>query len=183
MKIKLISTLISTMVFAGAATATQVAAAADGTITFAGSVTAQTCTIKGNGSNSGDFTVTLPTVSTGLLDTAGKTAGLTPFSIALTGCTPGSGKVHAFFLSGPTTDTGTGRLILRSGGASNVQIGLKNNDFSDINAGADDAAQNSKSVAITDGKAVLHYNAQYVATGAATAGVAATSVMYTLSYQ
>ncbi|PRE84487.1 fimbrial protein, partial [Burkholderia gladioli] len=58
--------------------------AADGTITFMGNVTAQTCTINGNGSGSKNFTVTLPTVSASSLATAGATAGATPFNIALT---------------------------------------------------------------------------------------------------
>ena len=43
--------------------APQNAKASDGTITFNGKITAQTCTIAGNGGGS-SFTVTLPTVST-----------------------------------------------------------------------------------------------------------------------
>jgi len=125
----------------------------------------------------------LPTVSSSTLATAGQTAGRTPFSIALTNCTPNSGNVHTFFEAGPTTDTTTGNLILNAGGASNVQIGLQNSDFTNITAGAADASQNSKSVAIASGSATLNYYAQYIATGAATAGAANTSVMYTMAYQ
>jgi major type 1 subunit fimbrin (pilin) len=175
--------IISALIVAGAAMASQFAAAADGTITFNGNITAQTCTINGNGSGAKDFTVTLPTVSSSSLATAGQTAGRTPFSIALTNCTPATGNVHTYFEPGPTTDTTTGHLILNAGGATNVQIGLQNGDFTDIKAGAADASQNSKAVAITTGSATLPYYAQYVATGAATAGAANSSVMYTLSYQ
>ena len=175
--------LISAVIFTGAATASQFAAAADGTITFNGTITAQTCTINGNGSGSSNFTITLPTVSSSTLATAGQTAGRTPFSIALTNCTPNSGNVRTYFESGPTTDLTTGNLILNAGGATNVEIGLLNSDSTNIAAGAAEASQNSKPVAITSGKATLNYYAQYVATGAATAGAANSSVMYTMAYQ
>jgi major type 1 subunit fimbrin (pilin) len=175
--------LISAAILASAAMASQFAAAADGTITFEGAITAQTCTINGNGSGSNNFAVKLPTVSSSTLATAGQTAGRTPFSIALTNCTPSSGNVHTFVESGPTIDTTTGNLILNPGGATNVQIALQNSDFTNIRAGAADASQNSKSVAITSGNATLNYYAQYIATGPATAGAANASVMYTMAYQ
>jgi major type 1 subunit fimbrin (pilin) len=174
--------LISALIFAGAAMASQFASAADGTITFNGQVTAQTCTIAGNG-GSNNFTVTLPTVPASSLAAAGQTAGRTPFSIALTNCTPNSGTVHTFFEAGPTVDTTTGNLFVATGGATNVELGLQNSDFTNIVAGAADASQNSKSVAIASGAATLNYYVQYVATGAATAGAANSSIMYTMSYQ
>jgi major type 1 subunit fimbrin (pilin) len=181
MKLKLSSALL----IAAAAIAAQEASAADGTITFNGSVTAQTCTINGNGTGAKDFTVTLPAVSTSALPADGATAGRTPFTIALTNCTPASGNVHTFFEPGSTTDATTGRLKVNAGGANNVQIGLLNSDFTDIKAGFADASQNSKSTPISgSGAATLPYYAQYVATGgAATAGAANSSVMYTLVYQ
>lgn len=157
--------------------------ASDGTITFNGSITGQTCTING-GSGAGDFTVTLPTVSASALSSPGQTAGRTPFNIVLTGCTPGTGNVHAFFESGSTTDATTGDLILDAGGASFVQIGLLNHaDGSSIKAGFADASQNSKAVALNSGAATLSYDAQYVATGVATAGAANSSVLYDIVYQ
>ncbi len=64
-----------------------------------------------------------------------------------------------------------------------MQIGLLNSDFSPIKAGFADASQNSKVVTIASGSATLPYYAQYVATGAATAGAANSSVMYTIAYQ
>ncbi|WP_233635337.1 fimbrial protein [Burkholderia gladioli] len=182
--------LISALLIAGAATASQVAFAADGTITFSGNVTAQTCTINGNGSGSKNFPVTLPTVSASSLATAGATAGATPFNIALTACTPTTGTnavkaVHAYFEAGPTIDTTTGNLILASGGATNVEIQLLNAaDQSAVKLGQADASQNSKPVNVsTGGAATLQFYAQYYATGAATAGAANSSVMYTIAYQ
>ncbi|MEN2469434.1 type 1 fimbrial protein [Burkholderia stabilis] len=176
--------LISALLLVGAATASQVASAADGTITFTGSVTAQTCTINGNGSNSNNFNVPLLNVSTSALAAAGQTASAKAFSIALTACTPASGNVHAYFEPGPTVDTATGNLFLTAGGATNVEIRLLNGDYTPIKLGAADASQNSQSVAITAaGTATLNYLAEYYATGAATAGAATSSVMYSLVYQ
>lgn len=175
--------LISAAILASAVTASQFAVAADGTITFNGNITAQTCTIDGNGSGSSNFNVPLPTVSTSVLSTAGQTAGRTPVTIALTNCTPSSGNVHTFFEAGPTTDITSGNVILNAGGATNVQIALQNSDFTNIRVGAPDPSQNSKSVPITSGKALLRYYAQYVAMGPATAGAANATVMYTMAYQ
>jgi major type 1 subunit fimbrin (pilin) len=57
------------------------ALAVDGTITFNGLVTDQTCEITTPAGK--DFTVTLPTVSASTLNAAAQTAGRTPFSINL----------------------------------------------------------------------------------------------------
>lgn len=174
--------LISPVLAASLIMASQCVFAADGTITFAGDFTAQTCTINGNGSGSSNFTVALPTVSASSLTTAGATAGRTPFRIALTHCTQASGTVHTFFQPGQI-DMTTGNLVLATGGASNVEIQLQNADFSNIALNKADSAQNSKSAVIGNGAATLNYYAQYVATGRATPGSANSSVLYTISYQ
>ncbi|PVY77899.1 major type 1 subunit fimbrin (pilin) [Cupriavidus alkaliphilus] len=177
--------LLAALIIAGTAMGAQFAHAADGTITFNGNITAQTCTINGNGTGSHDFTVQLPTVSASTLNGIGKVAGQTPFNIALTECTPDTGNVHTFFEAGPTTDLTTGNLILNAGGAQNVQIRLLNGGTANtpIKAGATNAAQNSNSVPLTNGAATLSYYAQYYATGAATAGAANSSVMYSIAYE
>lgn len=173
--------LLMAMIVAGAAMTSQFAAATDGTITFNGKLTAETCTIT-TGAN-GNFTVNLPTVSTSQLQTALQTAGRTPFSIALTGCGGGSETtVHTFFETGGNTDAVTGNLKV-SGGATNVEIGLLNGDQSNILLGLTDAAQMSKPANIVAGAATLNYFAQYQSTGAASAGAANSSVLYTLAYQ
>ncbi|MBB2928608.1 fimbrial protein [Paraburkholderia silvatlantica] len=155
--------------------------AADGTITITGSVTSQTCTINGGAP---DFTVALPTVAAATLQTAGATAGRTPFTISLTGCSMSTGTVHTFFEQGSTINASTGNLKLNAGGASNVEIQLLNGgDASVIALNQPDAQQNSAPASISDGSAQLSYYAQYVATGAAGAGSANSSVMYTMSYQ
>ncbi|WP_432261182.1 fimbrial protein [Cupriavidus sp. TMH.W2] len=179
--------LFAALIVAGTAMGAQFAHAAnaDGQITFKGQITAQTCTINGNGTGGKNFTVTLPTVSASTLANAGDTAGQTGFQIALTNCTPNTGNVHTFFEAGPTTDTTTGNLIVDAGGATNVQIRLLNGGANPapIKAGFTDASQGSNSVAITGGSATLPYYAQYYATGAATAGAANSTVMYSIAYQ
>ncbi|NUT15864.1 MAG: type 1 fimbrial protein [Cupriavidus sp.] len=179
--------LLAALIVAGTAMGAQSAHAVDGTITFSGNITAQTCTINGNGEGPGvtNFAVQLPTVSASILNAPGNVAGQTPFNIALTNCTPDTGNVHTFFEAGPTTDSTTGNLILEAGGAQNVQIRLLNGGTANtpIKAGATDGAQGSNSVPITNGAATLWYYAQYYATGQATAGAANSSVMYSLSYE
>ena len=174
---------LAALAIASTALVSQFASAnGDGTITFNGNITAQTCTINGNGSGAKDFLVTLPPVSVTTLANAGQTAGRTRFTIALTNCTPDSGNAHTYFEPGITTDAATGYLKLDAGGATNVQIGLLNGDLTEIKAGFPDSAQNSKPAPISAGSATLPYFAQYVSTGTATAGAANSSVMYTIIY-
>ncbi len=157
--------------------------AADGTVTFNGRITAQTCTIGGNG-GANNFTVTLPTVSTNSLRTAGAVTGRTPFNITLSSCTPNSGNAMVYFEPGATVDIATGRLVNSNRtGARNVQVGLKNADYSDIRLGAAHASQNSRPVTLNNGGATLNYFAEYVATGATTAGDLTTSTLYSIVYQ
>lgn len=174
--------LISVLALTGIAMASQAAFASDGTITVTGQVTDSTCTISSTAGTK-DFTVALPTVSKTSLAAAGNTAGATGFGIRLSGCTPVSGNVRTHFETGATVDPNTGRLTLNSGGASNVQIQIKNADGSVIKAGADVASQNSKPVALTSSSAQLDYIMEYYATGAATSGAANSSVTYTIAYQ
>lgn len=177
-KIKLLSALIT----AGIMVMSHNASAADGTITFSGQIVGQTCTINGNGTNSSSFTVTLPTVSTSSLASAGQTAGRTAFKLDLTNCAASPAKVHAYFEPGPTTDLQTG--LISGTGVSNLELGLLNSDFSQIKAGFADSSQNSQQVTISSGSATLQYFVQYVAVGGAVGtGPVSTSVMYTLAYQ
>ena len=173
---------------------TPAAFASDGTITFTGRITTQTCTISGNGGGN-NFTVALPTVSTAALGTAGNMAGRTPFNIRLAGCTPNAGNVAVYFEPGATVDTTTGRLINTAAAtpaaddvaavpaATNVQVGLLNANMSNIAVGSAFATQGSQQVALADGAATLQYYAQYVATGgAATAGNLSTTATYSVVY-
>ncbi|MCL9676755.1 fimbrial protein [Acinetobacter sp. ACZLY 512] len=72
----------------------QGAVAAD-TITFTGTVDSNTCTVDVGSSASP--TITLPTVGAGSLTAAGKTAGATPFSINIKGCSQTADDVAVRF--------------------------------------------------------------------------------------
>lgn len=178
--------LLSAFLIVGAATASQVAFAVDGTITFTGKVTAQTCTISGGTGTSADFTVTLPTVAASALSTAGATALNVPFRIALSDCTPAAGAtVHAYFEPSSFIDSTTNNVKpdeTVAGFATNVQIRLLNQQGEQILLGKADADQNSPTVTLRDGKGTLNFAAQYYATGAATAGTVNTKLQYTLIY-
>lgn len=177
-----------------AAAASPAAFAADGTITFTGRITGQTCTIAGNGGAS-DFTVALPPIGAAALNADGNAAGRTAFNITLSGCTPETGNVAVHFEAGTNTDLTTGRLrnaavaqaatddAAAVNPAGNVQIGVLNANFTPVAIGSVGEAQNSQSVALASGAATLQYYAQYVATGgAATAGAVTTTAQYSIQY-
>ncbi|MGS5368606.1 fimbrial protein [Escherichia coli] len=157
----------------------------DGTINFTGKVVAQTCSVS---SGSKNLTVTLPTVSEASLAAATNTAGLTPFTIELTGCdtsaASGAQNVKAYFEPNATTDYDTGNLNIAASGAGNVQIQLLNADgVTPIKLGQDVAGQDVTAVQIDNAAMKLRYNAQYYATATATAGDVSATVNYTIAYQ
>lgn len=168
-----------------AAASSSATLAYDGAITFNGKVVDQTCSVTTGSKN---LTVTLPTVSANSLDSSGKVVGLTPFTISLEGCNTaatGAQNVNAYFEPNANTDYTTGNLTnTASSGASNVQIQLLNADgVKVIKLGQAAAAQNVDTVAINDANVTLRYNAQYYATGVATAGDVTSTVNYTIAYQ
>jgi major type 1 subunit fimbrin (pilin) len=164
--------------------------AADGTISFLGTVSDSTCSINGVTSGSAaDVSVTLPTVPASSLAAQGAVAGTsspTDLTFALTGCTGTATKVVAGFENGPTVDQDTGYLTNQAGAgaASNVQVRLLNSSMLPIKiTTGENNTLAGNSAKITDGAANLKYFAQYYATGAATAGTVNTSVQYTMQYQ
>jgi major type 1 subunit fimbrin (pilin) len=155
--------------------------ATDGTITVNGKVNATTCTIA----NNGNVTVTLPDVSTTSLAAANATAGRVPFSINLSGCAAGT-KATAYFETASNIDPVTGNLRNTTGAtyATNVQVRLYNADgVSAINLAGATTAQNSQQVTFAGTSGAMNYHAAYFATGQATGGLVATSVIYTMQYQ
>jgi len=164
--------------------------AADGTISFTGTVTDTTCSINGNAAGTpADVAVTLPTVPASALVNAGDTAGVSgpsDITFALSGCTGAATKAVARFENGPTVDPTSGNLINQAttGGATNVQVQLLNSDFQPINITTNSNNQlAANGAAITGGVADLTYYGQYFSTGGATAGAVDTSVQYTMDYQ
>ncbi|PNS11304.1 fimbrial protein [Mixta theicola] len=158
--------------------------AADGTITINGKLTQQTCTVKIN-NGTADAVISLPTLSTSALDAAKKVAGRTAFTMNLTGCTPASGSVRAYFEHGPTVDAASGRLnnMQTTDAAKNVQIQLRDNDENDVYVGNTSQRTNPATDVSAAGTADLLYSAYYYATAPAEAGGLATSVTYSIDYQ
>lgn len=152
--------------------------ASDGTITFSGSVTANTCVIKVN-DGSATNTVTLPSVNAALLNSTGKTAMPTDVRIGLSACT-GVTSARAFFETGPNVTSDT-KNLKNNGTATNVEIQLLTPTNTAIAIG-DTAQRSAAGIALTDGTALLAYKAQYYATAAAGAGTVDTSVTYSIDY-
>ena len=177
--------IILSSLLAVAAAAPIASQAADGTITFNGNITSQTCTINGG---TGDVTVTMPKISTSALNGAGQKAGtdLQSIKLNLTACSPATGAVRAFFEGGSTVNLTTHHLknATGAGRATLVEVAVLNTDGSDVILGAGFGAQNVAYVPISAaGTAQLVYGSQYVATGVATQGTVNTTVQYSLDFQ
>lgn len=173
---------ISALVIAMSLSASMVAAASVGTVTFNGNINSNTCAVKIN-NGTADATVTLPTVSSSVLAAAGQTAGATNFSMDLSGCSTGIGAataVRAYFESGANVNAANGNLK-NNGTATNVEVQLLDNAGTVLKAG-DNSQRSNPGTALTAGAASLVYSAQYVATAAAGAGTVDTSVTYSIDY-
>jgi major type 1 subunit fimbrin (pilin) len=161
--------------------------AADGTITFTGSVTDTTCSINGAASGTpANTTVTLAPVSTTALSVTGEVAGMSSpadLQLKLTGCGTAA-KAIASFENGPTVDQTTGNLANVGGTAQNVQVQLLNAQMQPINILTSlNNSLDTNGTAITAGAGTLQYYSQYYATGASKAGTVNASVQYTMQYQ
>jgi major type 1 subunit fimbrin (pilin) len=156
------------------------AQAADGTISFTGSLTDTTCTVTAVGGTGGDLNVTLPTISATKLAAPGSTAGDTVFKLQVTGgatCADGT-IVRAHFNPGATTDL-INNVLNSTGTATHVAFELVNGDGTVMTIGGTDAT----SAVVTAGTATLAYVVRYKSIlGAATAGTASSSVTYDLAY-
>ena len=182
--------LLSTAMLALGFAAVGTASAADGKITFKGTISDVTCTVTGGtGTDAGaqNFIVNLPTVSKTALDAAGDRAGDTAFSVVIggagqTGCTNGKVASLKFEPTQSPVDAVTGRLInsVVAGSAAVVQVGLMNQAKQDINLYTD---ANSPTATIAGNTATLNYWAQYYApTTGVTSGTVDTYVMYSAVY-
>lgn len=194
-KHSLLATLIvlSTSVFTVNADST-------GTVNFKGRVTASTCNVNVDDQGS-DATVTLPTVPSTDLASAGQTAGRTQFVMTLTGCTqtlfPPANEddeaslseafVSAFFQAGETVDSRTGRLKqMALSGAENVSLQLRDGTNNNVIFAGSQTQRNTNHFVDTTGKKGeeirLPYLVEYYAESAATSGVVTSSVVYNLQY-
>jgi major type 1 subunit fimbrin (pilin) len=174
MKTNILAALIAVAV-----TSPLMANAADGTISFKGNVTANTCTIKVNDGGATN-TVTLPNVTSSQLAAAGDTATPTEVRIGLSSCSTAVSSARAFFEAGPNV-TATTHNLKNNGTAKNVEVQLLTPTDTVITIG-DTSQRSAPGVTVTDGTAVMTYKAQYYATAAADAGTVDTSVTYSVDY-
>ena len=153
-------------------------AAADGRITFSGTIASSTCVVEGGGAtvsaaSGGNFTVGMPRVSVTALAAAGERAGDTAFHIRLSGdnCTNGA-VARVSFEPAQSTNinaaTGNLRNATGAGRAGNAEVGLLNDARAVMNL-FNNTPQPTATVA--NNTAQFDYWAQAVATGgASTAG-------------
>ncbi len=192
------------MIAAGIATAMGLplsGQASDGTITFTGAVTANTCTVSVNASGA-NATVALPTVSTSALTNVATktTAAGTFFNMAVSACTAtplldiagaAPTTVKIYFEAGPNVDEVTGGLINTVVG-SNVEVNLYNASAASIvgtqiKPGTPTAQPLTQAIGVGG---TQWFYAGYSTAGtnglagaAATAGAVSTSITYSLVYQ
>ena len=177
------TSLATAAVAASAFTMTSAAHAADGVITFSGNLVAAGCDVSVNGSGSSN-TVALPSITTDQLDTAGDTAGPTPFTIAISNCNAGLTTVSTYFEPGGTVSTTGNYLANQNGaGATGVHIRLLNASGGVVNLAGAHTAQNAGTATVTGGAAIQRFTAvYYTPAGGATAGALSTSVNYSIIY-
>lgn len=162
-----------------------IAAAQDGTITFDGNVTAQTCVVEpiSNGPRDGNnFVVNLPGISAHSLKMPGMRGANIPFHIVVgSGSQPClEGSVRGMFRNVGDNNP-AGRLSNR-GTASNVDVVVLNELHVDVDL---NSSANSLRVPIDPaiGVGVLSWYSSYHATAAAGPGTVTARVEYVLDYQ
>lgn len=168
-----------------AATVSSAALASDGKIDFNGELKAETCKVAVNGaSGANGTTVTLPTISTASLTTAGQVAGQTGFNIELSDCSAAIKTAAAFFESGGSVDPTSGNLKNVSGSATKVQLQLVDaTNGQAIKAGNTAQVTSTSRVDVANTSAILPYAVQYFAQAATTPGTVVSSVTYSINYQ
>ena len=174
---KLIAIAIAT-----SATLSATSAFADNTIKFQGEVAAQTCEVNINGNPSSPM-VLLPTVPASSLAISGDTAGMTNFTVNLTGCTAPSSATDIKTVFVGNNLTGDGRLG-NTGSATNVSLELVDpgTPATALDLTGQTGAPGLK-LAVDATSASYDFAVQYYAEGASTAGSVLGSVQYAVSYQ
>lgn len=174
-----------TLLLAVAALPGMALAASEGTVTFYGEVAAATCQARINGEANG--VVLLPTVSIAEFNGAGSTAGLTPFTLAISGCEmmpAGSDlNVTTNFIGYNVTNAGN-LSNNAANGASDVFIQLTTDATGTVPVLLNGITPAPGPI-LQDGETSAHYQfgAQYVTEGGNPGAGAVTAVAeYTLSY-
>jgi major type 1 subunit fimbrin (pilin) len=157
-------------------------AASENTIHFQGEVTDQTCSVTVN-DNAASPTVLLPTVASTALGVAAKTAGMTNFTIGVTGCTAPAADLEIGTVFIANNMTASGR-IGNTGTAKNVSLQLVDPEDETTPLDLTGATSNAGLVLAKDATTATHdFAVEYYAEGVATSGTVLGSVQYAVSYQ
>lgn len=159
-------------------------AATQGTVTFNGELTTNTCEIDADSINR---QVQLPTIATQTLARPGDTAGSKGFDLNVKNCPPGIQVAAHFEAIGSTgVDSITGNLINTFKAtpsvpaAKNVQVRLYNSNEKQLKLGETGEFFTTDG---TKGTATMRYYSGYYAEGATTVGKVYAQAAYTLAYK
>ncbi|MDA5483441.1 fimbrial protein [Yersinia intermedia] len=168
------------LVVAGLALSTT--ALANNVIQFQGEVADQTCAITIDGNASAPL-VLLPTVPSSSLSAIGETAGQTPFTVGLTGCTVNASATAIKTVFVGNNLTANGRLG-NTGTAGQVTLRLVDpiSPTTPLDLSGQTGAA-GLSLAANATAASHTFAVQYYAEGTATPGSVLGSVQYSVSYQ
>ena len=155
-------------------------------ITFQGEVNDQTCQVRVNGQE--NAIVLLPTVSTAELGAANATAGVTPFTVSISGCKPhdkdAALKIKTNFLGRSVTATGV--LINTASTNAATKVGLQ---LMDKDAGGTPIKLNGVTAVAglelpkDQTRAAQKFAVRYISEeGGATAGAVSAIVDYSITY-
>jgi major type 1 subunit fimbrin (pilin) len=167
------------------AAGSQAAMAADGEINFIGSVTDNTCPVVVSDLNgsAGAGDVSLGNVPATSLAKIGDIAGGGAFSLTIDtsapGCTVAGKKAVVKFLSLSGNAGASGQWVgiaPDAGAATNVAVQIKDAQGKDVQLGLDSSPY-------ADLTQPLRFTANYIATGASTAGPANAKAAFTIDYQ
>lgn len=156
-----------------------------GTISVTGVVGTGTC--AANISGVADYIVTLDTVATAVLATAGATAGSRAFTISLSNCNlVGNKNVVPYFLAinGSVNENGRLKNMYGAGAATNVDIQMLNESSAVMDLSKASGSQNAGVVNVptAGGAGAVSYTLRYYATAAAGAGSVSSSMTWGIDY-
>ncbi|MCW1833806.1 type 1 fimbrial protein [Pantoea ananatis] len=151
------------------------------TINFQGEVSDETCSVAINGNESSPV-VLLPTVSKADLDTSGKTAGKTDFTVGLTGCSGSATttQISTVFVGNNVSAAGN---LTNTGSAENVEIQMLDTAGTVINLTGGFTGSGDLSLSANETEKSATYGAQYFSTRVATSGTVAASIQYAITYR
>ncbi len=134
-------------------------------VSFTGTYMEETCGVSINNASSSEM-ITLPTLSTTVLQKAGAEAGSQQFSVTLTHCPIDKTVVLRFVNDGGLADINTGNLINEAGAgySENVQVRLRKSDGTQMSINNDTSTQ--EYIIPATGDDITHYYiAAYYASG------------------